>query len=115
MANKKGMALSGKVAVVTGAGRGMGAAIAEAFAAAGANLVVADLSSQRAQESAHRLARFGRRMVAVKTDVGGPLDVSQLFDLVRSEFGGLGILVTTREFGFASHFSKSQNPSGIDC
>ena len=104
MASEKGIDLSGKVAVVTGAGRGIGAAIAGAFAQAGANLVVADLNGEAAQETAHRLTALGRRALAVKTDVGVGLDVSQLFDIVRSEFGSLDILVNNAGIWFRKPF-----------
>ena len=85
--------LTGKVAVVTGAGRGIGAAIARAFAEAGAAIVLADLSNEIAQQTAHRLTSLGRRALAVRTDVGVPPQVSQLFNIVQSEFGRLDILV----------------------
>ena len=104
MASEKGIDLSGKVAVVTGAGRGIGAAIAGAFAQAGANLVVADLNGEAAQETAHRLTALGRRALAVKTDVGVGLDVCQLFDIVRSEFGSLDILVNNAGIWFRKPF-----------
>ena len=51
---QSGIDLTGKVAVVTGAGRGLGATIARAFAEAGADIVVADLNNESAQQTAHR-------------------------------------------------------------
>ena len=85
--------LTGKVAVVTGAGRGIGAAIAGAFAEAAADVVVADLNRENAQQTADRLTGLDRKALAVMADVGVATQVSQLFDTVRTEFGRLDILV----------------------
>ncbi|MGH7888909.1 MAG: SDR family NAD(P)-dependent oxidoreductase [Candidatus Binatia bacterium] len=104
MASEQRIDLSGKVAVVTGAGRGIGAAMAAAFAEAGANLVVADLNIEAAQETAHRLTALGRKVIASRTDVGVGLDVSQLFDMVQSEYGGLDILVNNAGIWFRKPF-----------
>ena len=62
---QSGIDLTGKVAVVTGAGRGIGAAIAGAFAEAGADIVVADLNHESARQAADRLTGLGRRALAV--------------------------------------------------
>ena len=83
--------LTGKVAVVTGAGRGIGAAIAGAFA-------------ESAQQTADRLTSRGRRALAVRTDVGVPPQVSQLFNIVQSEFGRLDILVNNAGVWFRKPF-----------
>ncbi len=96
--------LTGKVAVVTGAGRGIGAAIAAAFAAAGADIVVADLDNESAQQTARRLTGRGRRALALRADVGIPLQVSRLFDMVRAEFGRLDILVNNAGVWFRKSF-----------
>ena len=96
--------LTGKVAVVTGAGRGIGAAIARAFAEAGADIVLADLNNESAQQTAHRLTSLGRRALAVRTDVGVPPQVSQLFNIVQSEFGRLYILVNNAGVWFRKPF-----------
>ena len=65
--------LSGKLAIVTGAGRGIGAAIAETFARAGADLVIADINEESAQKIAERTQQhIGRQVLAVKTDVASP-------------------------------------------
>ena len=96
--------LTGKVAVVTGAGRGIGAAIAGAFAEAGADIVLADLNNESAQQTAHRLTSLGRRALAVRTDVGVSPQVSQLFNIVQSEFGRLDILVNNAGVWFRKPF-----------
>ena len=69
---QSGIDLTGNVAMVTGAGRGIGAAIASAFAEVGADIVVADLNDQSAQQTADRLKGLGRRALAVTADVGVP-------------------------------------------
>jgi 3-oxoacyl-[acyl-carrier protein] reductase len=101
---QSGIDLTGKVAAVTGAGRGIGAAIAGAFAEAGANIVVADLNHESAQQTADRLTGLGRRALAVTADVGVPAQVSQLFDIVRTEFGRLDILVNNAGVWFRKPF-----------
>jgi 3-oxoacyl-[acyl-carrier protein] reductase len=101
---QSGIDLTGKVAVVTGAGRGIGAAIAGAFAEAAADIVVADLNHENAQQTADRLASLGRRALAVTADVGVSAQVSQLFDIVRAEFGRLDILVNNAGVWFRKPF-----------
>lgn len=101
---RSGIDLTGQVAVVTGAGRGIGAAIAGTFAEAGADIVVADLDNERAQQTAQRLTSFGRRALAVSADVGAPLQVSELFNIVRTEFGRLDILVNNAGIWFRKPF-----------
>jgi NAD(P)-dependent dehydrogenase (short-subunit alcohol dehydrogenase family) len=96
--------LSGKVVVVTGAGRGIGAAIALAFAAAGANIVVADVNDESARRTAESLNSFGRRARAVKVDVGVQQEVSQLFEVVRGEWGRLDVLANNVGIWFRKPF-----------
>jgi 3-oxoacyl-[acyl-carrier protein] reductase len=104
VALNSGIDLTGKVAVVTGAGRGIGAAIAGAFAEAGADIVVADLNSESAQQTAERVRGLGRRALAVKADVRDPLDVTRLFDSVQAEFGRLALLVNNAGLWFRKAF-----------
>ncbi len=96
--------LSGKLAIVTGAGRGIGAAIAETFARAGADLVIADINEDSARKVAERTEHIGRKALAVKTDVASPADVDRLFGTVQEKFGGVDILVNNTGIWFRRPF-----------
>ena len=96
--------LSGNLAIVTGAGRGIGAAIAETFARAGADLVIADIDEDNARKIAERMQHIGRKALAVKTDVASPADVDRLFATVQEKFGGVDILVNNTGIWFRRSF-----------
>ena len=86
--------LSGKVAVVTGASKGIGAAIAKRLSAAGAAVMVNYSSSK--EDADHVVADIkakGGRAIAVKGDVARAEDVRQLFDETKRSFGRLDVLV----------------------
>ena len=85
--------LDGRVALVTGAGRGIGRAIAVAYARAGANLALAARSASELESAAREVRGLGRRAIPVVTDVVRRDQVDALADAVRSEFGRLDILV----------------------
>ena len=85
--------LSGKVAVVTGSGRGIGRAVAVAFAREGANLVLAARSAAELDAAAEEIGGLGRRVFPVPTDVTRRDQVDALAATVRREFGRLDILV----------------------
>lgn len=80
--------IEGKVAVVTGAGCGMGAAIAERFVAEGAFVVAADISGKQ-NELARRL---GERCIPYHADVSSATAVRGMMEVARRTFGGLNIL-----------------------
>jgi len=80
--------LRGKVAVITGAGSGMGLATARRFHAEGARLVLTDISGAE-QETAEEL---GEGVVAVTGDIADADDVRKVMDLAVDEFGGFDIL-----------------------
>src|SRR5262252_1286804 len=77
-----------QIVVVTGAGHGIGRAVAERFAREGARVVVNDLDADRAEEAA--LAVGG---IAVAADVSSKTSVDGMFDFVLSEYGHVDVLV----------------------
>ena len=85
--------LSGRVALVTGAGRGMGRASAERIAADGARVVVNDLDETRAARVVARLVSEGAEAVGVAADVSDAVDVNRLVDTAKEKFGDVDILV----------------------
>ncbi|GAA3594781.1 SDR family oxidoreductase [Nonomuraea rosea] len=88
------MDLSGKVAVVTGAGRGLGRAYAEALAAAGAAVVVNDVDGEAAESTAGAIRDAGGRAVAAPGAVGGTEVAERLVSAAVGEFGRLDVMVT---------------------
>jgi NAD(P)-dependent dehydrogenase (short-subunit alcohol dehydrogenase family) len=91
--------LTGKVAIVTGAGQGIGRASAVAFAREGARVVVANRTPETGEETA-RLARAERgEAFFVPTDVSQPDQVRRLVDAAVSCFGGLDILFNNAGIG----------------
>ncbi|SAL86680.1 short chain dehydrogenase [Caballeronia arvi] len=87
--------LAGKVAMVTGAGRGIGAAIALAFAREGASVALAELDIDTARATAERIAAevSGARVLAVQTDVTQSASVKEAVTQTETAFGPLDVLV----------------------
>ena len=85
--------LPGKAAVITGAGRGIGKATAELFAAAGASVAVIDVSEEHAQRTAEAIGSMGGTAIPIVCDVTGEKAVETAFAQVADELGGIDILV----------------------
>ncbi len=86
--------LAGKVAVVTGASKGIGAAIATALAAEGASVVVNYASSQEAADAVvSRITAAGGKAIAVRGDVSSKADAEAIVDAAVTKFGRLDVLV----------------------
>lgn len=92
------MNLDNRVAVVTGAGSGIGASIARAFARQSARVGIADLDLGSAEEVAAELRAEGSQAVAVKMDVTDETQVRAGVDSVVAAFGGVDILVSNAGF-----------------
>ena len=87
------MRLAGKVAIVTGGGRGLGRAIALRFASEGAAVTLAGTGREHLEATAAELAAAGGRSLAVVTDVASEPAVVQMVEATLREFGRLDILV----------------------
>ncbi len=96
--------LSGKRALVTGAGRGIGRAIALALAEAGADVAVCARSSGDIEAVAEAIRKGGRRALAVTCDVTDPERVRQMAEKVNDEFGPIDILVNNAGRGESHKF-----------
>jgi 3-oxoacyl-[acyl-carrier protein] reductase len=85
--------LDGRVAIVTGAGRGIGAAEAIKLAQEGANVAVLDLSAEAGQDTVMAVRDTGQKAIAVACDVSSSKQVGAAFDEVANYFGRIDILV----------------------
>ena len=111
--------LDGRVALVTGAGKGIGAGISKVFAEAGADVAIAARSDGDLRQVADEIESFGRRALCVPTDVLENSQLEQLINHVEEYFGKLDILVnnaggfppkpfldtTVEEFDYAMRFN----------
>jgi NAD(P)-dependent dehydrogenase (short-subunit alcohol dehydrogenase family) len=87
------MELEGQVAIVTGAGRGIGRAIALELASLGADIVVAELDESTAADAAAAVERMGRRASAIRVDVTRAEDRRAMVDRTLEAFGRIDVLV----------------------
>lgn len=102
--------LTGKVAVVTGAGDGIGRGSAEILASAGASVVISDLDPAKAQAVADGITKNGRKAAAVACNVLKEEDLKALIDFAVKTFGTVNILVNNAGMGGGGR----ENPFNID-
>lgn len=94
------LSLTGKVALVTGAGRGIGQAIAERLGADGASVIVNyHLSNVLAQKVVDNIVARGGRALALQADIGKLSEVRRLFQATEEHFGQLDILINNAGIG----------------
>jgi enoyl-[acyl-carrier protein] reductase III len=92
--------LSGRVALVTGASRGIGRACALRLAEAGADVIVNFMTSQAAAEqTAHEITALGRKTAIVRADVSEREDVVAMIGMINEQFGRLDILISNAASG----------------
>jgi len=91
--------LDNRVAIVSGAGRGTGRAIALMLAQAGADLVIAARTLEQLEETAAEARKHGRKVLAVQTDVRDSAQVRNLVDRTLEEYGRIDILVNNAGSG----------------
>ena len=84
--------LSGKVALITGGGHGIGRAFCEAMAEFGADVAVNDINDELAQETAALLKRFGHKVTPIHADVSKSVEVERMVNETIAEFGAIDVL-----------------------
>src|SRR5262245_41042140 len=87
------MQFENKIALVTGAGQGIGRATALALAREGANVVCADINAATVGETAAAVAAKGRRSLAVTADLGSVAEIDRMVKEAVAAFGHIDILV----------------------
>ncbi|HBU12733.1 MAG TPA: hypothetical protein DEB31_08420 [Clostridiales bacterium] len=87
--------IEGQVAIVTGAGGGIGAEVAAALSALGAKVAIVDLNEEKMAETAKRISAAGGEVITVKTDVTDKAQVEDMAARVHGQFGKIDILVNS--------------------
>jgi NAD(P)-dependent dehydrogenase (short-subunit alcohol dehydrogenase family) len=103
MAGKDIFDLSGKVALVTGGGSGLGRSICEAMAEFGADVVCVGRTSKKIEETIHLIKGFGTRTMAITADVADQVQIERMVDQMVKELGTIDIVFASagiREIGF---------------
>jgi len=100
--------LTGRKAVVTGAGQGLGRGMALALAEAGADVVVADLRTDTAEQTAAEIQQRGRQAMVVKVNVAREDEVRAMAQQALARFGAIDILVNNA--GISAHMASESMP-----
>jgi len=95
------MQFEGKIALVTGSGRGIGKEIALSLAREGADVIINYIHNQQpAEDTANKIRKMGRRALVVRANVGKQEALQKLFSAIHDEFGKLDIFVSNAASGF---------------
>ena len=98
------MRFAGEVAIITGAGRGIGSEIARRFAAEGAHVIAADLDIVAASDVAEGITAAGYQATPFRVDIAEPAEIQRLIDETLARFGQLDILVNNAGIGLNKPF-----------
>ena len=101
------MLLEGKTALITGAGRGIGRGIAEAFAKQGCDVAAVARTLEQVEDTADLVRGSGRRALAVACDVSRPEEVTRCVDRVLTEFGQIDLLVNNAGVAIFKPFAET--------
>ncbi len=104
------MRYAGRVVVVTGAGNGIGRGYAEAFAAEGASLVVADVDETGALETVSRIEAAGGVALAVTADVSDEVATREIADAAAKQLGGIDVLVNNAGLHLGDYNETTELP-----
>jgi NAD(P)-dependent dehydrogenase (short-subunit alcohol dehydrogenase family) len=111
---ENGFSLNGKAAIVTGAGGGIGRAIAVAFGEAGASVACIDLDLERAEATAAAVTATGAHGIAIRCDVASEDDTRAAVDRTVATFGGLHVLLNCAAASDPSSTVVSCTPADWD-
>ena len=92
------MRLDNKIALVTGAGRGMGRAIALALGGEGVDVAVCDINSVEVKDTSIAVRELGRRSISMQVDVGKLDEIDRMVRETKDSFGRIAILVPLEPF-----------------
>jgi 3-oxoacyl-[acyl-carrier protein] reductase len=108
------MKLANKVALITGAGSGMGKSAALIFAREGAKIAAVDINEAQVKETAGEISKNGGDAIALKADVSNSEDVKRVVDETVAKFGGLNIVYNNAGIEGDSNFLSNMTEDQFD-
>ncbi|SFE00732.1 hypothetical protein SAMN05216378_1953 [Paenibacillus catalpae] len=93
------MKFDGKVVVITGAGKGIGAALAEAYAAEGARVAALDRDAELVEQTVSRVTASGGQAAIYTADISRPKEIEAVFTAIEEQFGRIDVLINNAGLG----------------